>query len=91
MTEKDEKILKSAVYYYGVESQVNQLVEECGEFIACLNHVKRGRKNIVDLIGEMVDIEIVLDQMRLVYGGYDWTKARAEKIERLGKITGGME
>lgn len=79
----EQTALRAAVAHYGVESQVNQMVEECAEFIVCVNHCRRSRKTATELIEEMADMEIVLEQLKMVYGGEEWESARLRKIERL--------
>ena len=53
---------------YGLSSQLDQTIEECAELTIAIRHYKRGRCTIEDLAAEMADVEIMLEQMRLVYG-----------------------
>lgn len=58
------EVLKSAVNRYGLEAQLNQLTEECGELIAAVNHFRRGRVcGRVELVEEMADVYILLEQI----------------------------
>lgn len=79
----EQTTLRAAVAHYGVKNQVEQMVEECAEFIVCVNHIRRGRETATELIEEMADMEIVLEQLKMVYGGEEWGAARQRKIERL--------
>lgn len=58
------KVLKCAVNCYGLEAQLNQLTEECGELIAAVNHFRRGRVcGRIELVEEMADVYIMLEQI----------------------------
>lgn len=57
-------ILQNAVSTFGSEAQLRQLQEECGELIAAINHLSRGRINAgVEFINEFVDVYIVMAQL----------------------------
>lgn len=83
MTNTEQKILADAVTTYGVQSQVEQMVEECAEFIAKVNQRRRGRIDMKDLIEEMVDVEIMVKQMKLIFGGPEWLNFELDKMTRL--------
>lgn len=78
-------VLKSAVNCYGLEAQLNQLTEECGELIAAVNHFRRGRAcGRAELVEEMADVYIMIEQ--IIFGvdcsaGFDSCISR--KIVRL--------
>lgn len=54
---------KAIADYYGLENQLNQTTEECGELIVAINKFKR-YGDVEHLIEEMVDVEIMLDQLK---------------------------
>jgi len=64
------ELYKKAVQKWGKEPQINMAIEECGELIVSLS--KRSRNNngstVDDIIGEMVDVEIMLEQLKLIFG-----------------------
>ena len=73
-SELNEINLKTADYY-GFDAQCNQLIEECAELIQAVNKYRRaqgiGQKTSLrevdalhNLIEEMVDVEIMLDQLK---------------------------
>ena len=51
---------------WGVEVQTNQALEECGEFITVTNHKRRNRVGMAEWMEEVVDVYIVMQQMRLL-------------------------
>ena len=81
----DRNVYMAALEKYGVTNQVNQLCEECAELIVAVNHARRGRVGRAEVISELVDVAIMLEQMKLVYCPDEWACAYAEKIDRLKK------
>ena len=80
------KILQTAIDKYKIDSQVSMLVEECAELIADINRYYRKRIKKEKLIEEMVDVSIMIDQMKLIFGGSEWDRIENEKLKRLESI-----
>ena len=79
-----EEELKTIAEYYGLESQLRQLAEECSELAVEANHSARRGSVTVRLIEEIADVEIMLDQIRYLAGiqESDVLETRFYKIER---------
>lgn len=60
----DEKVFQQALEQWGEEAQVMQCVEEMGEVLVAINHLRRGRIEKGKLIEEFVDVYIMMCQMR---------------------------
>lgn len=83
MDEPEQSVLRRALRRYGFEAQLSMLTEECGELVAAVNHYRRGRAGAFEaMIEEIADVEILIEQMRLVYGA-EIDAARARKLARL--------
>jgi hypothetical protein len=86
MTRKE--ILRKAIDTYGDQAQIDVCIEECSELIKALIKYRRSygaekyaaRDNVVE---EISDVQIMLDQMRMIYGGT--ADQEAYKLERLEK------
>lgn len=66
---------------------MGQLVEECGELIVARNHLKRNRISVSEFISEVADVEIMISQMRVLFGDRIIDLAIDEKLTRLaGKL-----
>lgn len=83
-----QKVLKTAVDTYGKEAQTDMMIEGMSELTkALLKHRRNATPKTLDNIKEeMADVQIMLDQMRLIYGengGY-----RTEKVLRLASRLG---
>ena len=57
------EIVERVAKHYGFTSQLDMMIEECGEMIVAINHYKRQRVSTERLIEEFADIWIVLKQM----------------------------
>lgn len=74
-------IYRDAVEAWGFGPQVDMMIEECGELIVALSHWKRGRAH--NIPEELADVEIMLDQMRYIFGEGAVDKQKARKLLRL--------
>lgn len=54
--------------HYGIKSQMQQLMEECAELSVEASHCIRGKGNITSLMGEIADIEIMIEQVKYLMG-----------------------
>jgi hypothetical protein len=77
-------IQRKAVEWFGIRNQLHQLQEECGEVVAAVNHLLRGRITHENLMAELVDLDIMLDQMKLwIDNESAWDRAKKQKLIRL--------
>lgn len=68
---------------WGHQSQIDMVLEECGELIAAVNRHRRGRCSLADLAGEVADVEIIIDQLRIILGDGLVDNAKRSKLRRL--------
>lgn len=62
--------LQTIINYYGSESQLNMLIEECAELIQSIQKLKRYPDNNLIrscLISELADVCIMMNQMFLMF------------------------
>jgi len=79
-------ILDRAMKQYGIEAQLDMLVEECSELILAIQHMKRGRVGWDEVAEEIADVIIMTNQFHTLDGISDMIhKKEREKIERLEK------
>jgi len=89
-TENQVNVMQTALDRWGLNAQVGQTVEECAELIVALQkYVNRTfqPEMIENILDEIADVEMMLAQMRLVFGiGDDALRKRIEhKFERLNQ------
>jgi len=80
---QDRNIFIAAIGKWGVEAQIDQAIEEAAELIVALRHMARDRPT--DIFGEIADISIMVDQLKIIFGEEASRKARDKKILRLQK------
>ena len=76
-------IYKRAIERFGEMAQTDILIEEMSELTKAIikNRRKPSERTKRDILEEMADVQIMLDQMALIFG--DSRVFRAEKIIRL--------
>lgn len=75
--------IKLIAEHYGYESQIDQMCEECGEFIVARSKVRRNIPGAWDnLKEEVADLSIMVDQMKLIIGEDEINEIRAQKLRR---------
>lgn len=78
----EESVIRSAIKVFGEDSQEQMAIEECSELIQAICHHRRGRES--NIAEEIADVEIVLEQLKLIHKCTEETAAiRNEKINRL--------
>jgi hypothetical protein len=78
-------LCSTAVNLWGTNAQTQQAIEELCELSVACSHRLRGRINTAELATEIADVEIMLEQLRLMvrnYSGTDETMATARKTQR---------
>ena len=82
------EIIQKAVGTYGPEAQTDMMLEEMSELTkALLKHRRNpGAETLANIREEMADVQIMLDQMRLIYG--DDTPDIVFKLSRLAHRLG---
>lgn len=93
------ELLKKAINTYGVQAQKDMMIEEMSELTKALIKERRVtgsfdreivRENIRE---EMADVQIMLDQMRIIYGDCrEWHDRKLQRLnDRLVKAGGSCE
>lgn len=69
INEKDLFIKASALW--GIGFQFEMAKEELAELIVSISHYQRGKENQPNLVKEIVDVQILINQLRaMLYGHY---------------------
>lgn len=99
MTPKE--IMQKAINTYGTEAQVDMAIEEMSELSKALLKMRRAVKSSnnyayiktkkCDIIEEIADVEIMLQQLRIIYeiGEQEIATQKDYKIRRLKERFGG--
>jgi len=80
-----DEILNSAINTFGIDHQYNLAIEEASELIKALCKYRRYQNNVEDVLEEIADMQIMLDQLRIIFN--DSAKdAQEKKIQRLAGL-----
>ena len=86
-------LYKKAIQKWGKEPQIRMMIEECGELITALAKKDRcsNGSTIDDIIGEMVDVEIMLEQLKLIFnngrfGCFTFQIFKQKKLQKLQEL-----
>ena len=87
MKHSEKEILEKAIQTWGKQAQVLMVLEEMAELQKeILKNINRGKENLDELIDETTDVEIMLTQLKLIYGIDDQVRNhRSEKLEKIEK------
>ena len=89
-TEADKDLYSRAVSTFGETSRLILAIEEMSELIKELSKYTRGRENIGSICEEMADVEIMLEQLKIVFhnrAAVDYH--RSQKLQRLSDRLNG--
>lgn len=89
-TEANDDLYSRAVNTYGETSRLILAIEEMSELIKELSKYIRGRQNIGGICEEMADVEIMLEQLKIVFrnrAAVDYH--RSQKLQRLSDRLNG--
>ncbi len=68
----EEEILKKAIHKWGKHAQLLMVLEEMSELQKeILKNINRGKENLNEIIDETADVEIMLDQLKYIFGIHD--------------------
>lgn len=81
------EVLRAAVDRFGEDSQRLKAAEECAELAAALlqQGFRPGTESIDRVIEEIADVQIMLDQLRILYDPQaidEWIEAKIARLER---------
>lgn len=78
---KEENLYQKAASLWGFEFQTRMMIEEMAELTTALCHISRNRGSIEAVMEEIADVEIVLNQMKIIFPSIEAIKKK--KLERL--------
>ena len=78
-------ILQVAINRWGHDSQMDQLIEECAELIVAIHHLRRSKDNLLPVLEELADVEIMLEQMSIIFDRELIEQIKFQKMTRLAQ------
>lgn len=91
----DKDLLLKIIEHYGIDNQMMQCIEEMAELTQAINKYKRSEfsDSRIDaynnVIEKIADVQIMTEQMRLMFDGAAVDEVIVEKLERMrGRLDG---
>lgn len=84
MNEHD--IYRQAIVQFGSEHQIRKAAEELGELIQALMRYGNGEPVIGNVCEEIADVEIMLEQIKIILGERYEAYLNLKKAEKIGKL-----
>lgn len=83
----NKQLLHLAIDTYGIDAQLDMVVEEMSELTKEICKYKRGKSNLTEITEEIADVTIMLEQMKIIFNLNDSDiKATVDvKLDRLSK------
>lgn len=88
----DERIMRQAIETYGVQAQCDVAIEEMAELTKAIVKIRRvaddyGKTQAAldNLLEEIADVDIMVDQMKIMWGPKQVEEYRRRKLERLNR------
>lgn len=83
-SKKEDPILKAIIRKKGTDTQCKKAIEEMSELIKEICKNFEGKENSDAIAEEIADVEIMLDQLKMIFGLKEKVKAyRLMKIKRM--------
>lgn len=85
-----DKRLNEIALHHGLNDQLDQTIEECGELIVAIRKYKRYINevesiqiyNLAKIGEEIVDVEIMIEQLKTLIEGFDFERFKDAQIKR---------
>ena len=91
-TSCDERIMRQAIETYGVQAQCDVAIEEMAELTKAIVKIRRvaddyGKTQAAldNLMEEIADVDIMIDQLKIMWGPKQVEEYRRKKLERLNR------
>lgn len=81
-------VFEKAMITFGETAQIDMTIEECAELIVALNKLKRGLtlQHFVNVYEEVIDVEIMINQLKEMLPNTMTDVLKEEKISRLEEL-----
>jgi NTP pyrophosphatase (non-canonical NTP hydrolase) len=76
-------IYEKTINKWGEEAQYDQMIEECAELIATLQHFARGKVDKDAVVNELADVFLMVGQLTYMFGEEQLNEAVEKKINKL--------
>ena len=80
-----KRVYEEALKRWGIDAQLNVAIEECAELTAEICRYFRDRCSLTGIACEVADVEIMIEQLRLIVGETAVNEIKERKLMRLAE------
>lgn len=91
LTFDQKRICLRAIAHWGAAHQAEKAKEAMGELITELSRLQDKRTSVELIRGELADVMILCEQLRIIYGQAETDKEIERKLDRLWRTMGLSE
>ena len=77
-----DDVLKDAIELWDENTQINMASEGAAELILTISRYFRGRCNKNDIAEKVADVQIMIDQLKIIIGEEEVNQIQDQKLER---------
>lgn len=84
----EEELMTKAITIFGAYSQIGMVQEECAELIQAINKYRRkgDKSSEENIIEEAVDVELMIQQLKIMFPSKLWETCKKNKLNRLSDL-----
>ena len=88
MNDRQRALCERALKAWGVQAQLDMMIEEMAELTKAIIKYRRGIGDKLDLLREGVDVQIMVMQLETIFPPSDW---EFELIQKLARVQDRLE
>lgn len=86
MNDQEKTICERALKAWGLQAQLDMVIEEMAELTKAIIKYRRGKDRCVDLLNvlrEGIDVQIMVMQLETIFPSKDWQMEKQAKLNRI--------
>lgn len=86
MNDGERKICEAALKKWGIQAQLDMMIEEMAELTKAIIKWRRGKGDMKDLLREGVDVQLMMMQLETLFPVSDWYSELGVKLYRVDEL-----
>ena len=91
MNDIERQVCSKALKLWGVQAQLDMMIEEMSELIKAIIKYRRGKGDKNELMREGVDVQIMMMQLETMFPPEDWHIVKGSKLSRVQELIARAE
>lgn len=86
MNDREREICNRALKFWGVQAQLDMMIEEMSELTKAIIKYRRGKGDKLDLLREGVDVQLMMMQLETMFPASEWCSELGTKLYRVEEL-----